>query len=978
MNFRALFMGGFLMVCGMASGINAVAAQPHLQRSGTNLVSNPDMNGNANGWSLAGAVYDSAVSRDAGTGSLKSTSVTDAVSGLDYMAVTPGNNYTLAFYLRSAVFPPVMPTAYAAYYDSNRTFTRNAFGTYMGVTELDSWQECVLLLRPQAGEAYARIKIKSPAYFPGTFWVDNFYFGQNIGFEQAPAAKTPFNGSQTKVDELGNIEICKNGVWQPFFPIAVYGADVRPDWTFYSAQGFNMNMWAGDYLCVQRARDAVSDFNPDGMMSGFDITSYILPSSANYNNLTLMQSRLNNLRSSGLMNSVVWYYWDNEAYGEWIVPLNVTNAVRAADRDAGNNLMHPIYALQGSYGIARKYSNSQVTMTDIIGSYVTPDTVSAILDETRGSLKLIALGNLEKQQNPVVVAQINHGVGNLFRPRVFNAIAHGARGIGFWRDDPQRISATPIEEEPWWNDLPNIRREIDQLLPIIRTPHWTSWSLSANNSLIDFGSRDYKGQAYVIVANDQSTAQSVTFTVSGLTSYAPTAVKDFFSHEIEAEISNSQFTVSIPAYGSKVYVLEDAPEEMLQLYLAFSESAGSSAVADWSFFANGGNVLNGAALSGGLLALDGIDDRINCGRDSSLDMGAANMTVIARIKLSTTPNPYSGIVTKGAGSSANAGYAFVYYQPAGNLLFPVCNGTSRQTLSSNGNLNLHDDAWHTVGVSLDRGAANCAAFYVDGNPVGGEALSIAGNFTNADYDALIGSWIGSHHFKGQINSVKVFRKAFTPQEMADLSNCALDQDMSHANAVDASFYGNDGSLLNGAAISSGALMLDGTDDRVNLARPSSLEINDGSVSVIARIKLGTTPNQYSGIITKGAGSSTNAGYAFVYYQPTGDLRFPVCNGTSRQTLNSNGNLNLHDDAWHTVGVSLDRGAANSATFYVDGSPVGSEALSIAGSFTNAAYDALIGSWIGSHHFKGQIDRIKIYKRTLSGTEMQNIANQWNR
>ncbi len=32
-----------------------------------------------------------------------------------------------------------------------------------------------------------------------------------------------------------------------------------------------------------------------------------------------------------------------------------------------------------------------------------------------------------------------------------------------------------VDEKAWWPDFPNLRREVDRLLPVIRQPHWTSW-----------------------------------------------------------------------------------------------------------------------------------------------------------------------------------------------------------------------------------------------------------------------------------------------------------------------------------------------------------------------------------------------------------------------------------------------------------------------------------------------------------------------
>jgi hypothetical protein len=195
-------------------------------------------------------------------------------------------------------------------------------------------------------------------------------------------------------------------------------------------------MWAGNASSIQRAKDA-------GMMSNFDISGYIVfPDDSRYNNLDQLTDTINEVKTAGLMDSLLFYYCDNEnAYDEWNVPISVTSKVRELDRDADGKLMHPIYFLQGHEGIARKYNNPNIYMSDITGTYVTFDSASDLPEINRGALGIITLENIERQRNPVVVAQINNGVGMRFRARVFTAIAHGAKGIGFWRDGDSIVNS---------------------------------------------------------------------------------------------------------------------------------------------------------------------------------------------------------------------------------------------------------------------------------------------------------------------------------------------------------------------------------------------------------------------------------------------------------------------------------------------------------------------------------------------------------
>jgi len=951
------------------------SAQPHLQRVGTNLLANPDVNGSTN-WTISSGTYDASVSRDNGTGSFKMTTVYPALGfstiQSQLIPVIPGKTYTLSFYMRSEVFPASVPNIYVAYYDSNQNYLHGTDGTRQGLSCSGAWQECSVKFRPESGDVYVKVVnllMHSMIGYNGPVWIDNFYMGEGIGFEQAPSAKNPFSGAQTKIDALGNVEIFKNGLWNPFFPIGIYTDAYRNDWGIYSVQGFNTNMWAGTYWHVQKAKNASSMFNPDGMMSGMEIGSYCISGSANYNNLTLLESRIEEIKNNNLMDYLLWYYFDNEAFSEWDVPVAVTNKVKELDVDTSNNRLHPIYALQGMEGLARKYND----LFDVCGDYVTSPEPQSYPEQYRSAWGITTLWNIEQQKSPPVIALINHGVGLKFRARVFTAIAKGAKGIAFWMDDSlERGYAIPVEDQPWWNDLPNIRNEIDQLLPIIRMPHWTSWSLSSNNNLIDFGTRDYQDKAYIIVTNEQSSTQSVTFIISGL-SYVAKGIKNFFTHEIESQIINNQFTISIPAYGSKVYILENNIEEMLILKVLCNESS-SQTIYDDSWFANDGTLTGNASIGGGTLTLDGFGDYVNCSNDSSLDLGTQDITISGRIKLDTIQSAYNGIVSKGASGPADPGYAFFYRESNGGMLtLALSDGTANFWVSSNINLNLNDNQWHIVSVSAVRNGN--AIFYVDGISVGGGSISSVANsnIVNLNKDLQIGSWLAYWDMKGQVDNVMIYKHALTQTEIIDAHGRKLEMQFnenSGQTVYDDSCFDNDGILTANAFLGGGVLSIDGAGDYVNCGNDSSLELGTQDMTITARVKLDTTQSTYSGIVSKGAGGPADTGYAFFYRESNGGmLTLSLSDGTTNFWASSNINLNLNDNQWHTVSVSVSRN--DSAVFYVDGVSVGSGTVSsfVNSDITNSNNDLQIGSWLAYWDMKGQIDNVKIYNRALTAQEI---------
>jgi len=220
------------------------------------------------------------------------------------------------------------------------------------------------------------------------------------------------------------------------------------------------------------------------------------------------------------------------------------------DVDENGRRLHPIYALQGDEGIARKYNNDLAHMTDVVGDYVGGE------DNGWGGSAggLLILDNIEGQRNPVAFAQMNRGTGISLRPRLYIAISKGARAMGFWRDYYNEPGEKPVEALAWWPDFPNIRREIDQLLPIIRQPHWTTWKIVSSSKSINYGTRDYQGEGYVIVANPTENSTTATLKIEGLP-YKVNSVIDYFTGQKAASVLHSSFKATLPGYDTAVYRL---------------------------------------------------------------------------------------------------------------------------------------------------------------------------------------------------------------------------------------------------------------------------------------------------------------------------------------------------------------------------------------------------------------------------------------
>jgi hypothetical protein len=506
-------------------------SRPHVRRRGQNLALNWNV-ATAEHWHVAGnAHYDASASRTAdGSGSFYYEDFRNAGRVASVLIpIEGGKKYTLGFFAKTANGPTLV-SASVGIHDGNRKFIRNLPGV------------------PEEAK-FVQLKIHKMANTrpDGQVWVDEVYFSEGVGLEQPPSPKRAFDGAHVRVDELGNFEIRKDGTWEPFFPLCMYSDNDR-DPSVYSEQGWNVIIWTSTASGVRRAKEAVSDFNPDGMLAGFQISQYTFPSGWAYHDLDDLREKLRAVFEAGLGESLLLYYWDNENnYGQWKVPVDVIRTIKSMDVDSSGRRLHPVYALQGNYGIARVHAARG--LVDVSGVYV-GGGVDAAGGAGSGDLDgLFVLDRLEGQISPAAFAQFNgvDGPGDM-RLRLYNSIILGAKAMGYWRDCYKGCSGEfqksvgPVDRKPWWPDFPNLRREVDKLLPLIRQPHWTSWSVRINPpDKVRAGTRDHNGEGCVILVNQTSSEQRVEVTLDGLP-YTTQEVRDYFSDKRVASVRGTSFT----------------------------------------------------------------------------------------------------------------------------------------------------------------------------------------------------------------------------------------------------------------------------------------------------------------------------------------------------------------------------------------------------------------------------------------------------
>jgi hypothetical protein len=178
---------------------------------------------------------------------------------------------------------------------------------------------------------------------------------------------------------------------------------------------------------------------------------------------------------------------------------------------------------------------------------------------------------------------------------------------------------------------------------------------------------------------------------------------------------------------------------------------------------NNGEIVGEASIEDGKLFINNTKGRLVCKDNSSLNIGTGDITIVATVVLKQQQLDRTGIVSKGASSSVQPGYSFIYRAPHKSLYFYICDG-NKKTLFRSRAVVLNDEKQHRVAISLKRGGK--AIFAIDGMACLISGNSYLGkNLDSPGVDLSIGSWVKRHYLNGSVTNVQLYKKAFSKDEL---------------------------------------------------------------------------------------------------------------------------------------------------------------------------------------------------------------------
>jgi len=222
------------------------------------------------------------------------------------------------------------------------------------------------------------------------------------------------------------------------------------------------------------------------------------------------------------------------------------------------------------------------------------------------------------------------------------------------------------------------------------------------------------------------------------------------------------------------------PSLVLNLPFDLDNSAGPGKTKDYSGFGNDGTIYGAVWVvsgNGGAYSFDGINDYIDCGSDNSLNVGYVTMETW--VKFSSLPTNYQVWGILGKREPSLPGYDMRVYNDNGiyKLYLTLLRGADGRTYPDQNAISIYNfeiNKWYHI-VGTYNGYSMIT--YVNGELSGETDFVIPTSIQNTNSNIFYVGTLGvssNKFFKGLIDSVKVYNRALSAEEIQVLYNKRTD------------------------------------------------------------------------------------------------------------------------------------------------------------------------------------------------------------
>ncbi len=391
------------------------------------------------------------------------------------------------------------------------------------------------------------------------------------------------------------------------------------------------------------------------------------------------------------------------------------------------------------------------------------------------------------------------------------------------------------------------------------------------------------------------------------------------------------------------------------------------------------------------LTFDGVDDFVDCGNPTSLQI-TGELTISFWYKCSSTSD--QSIITKDNLGQRSYGIWNNIYATGNNLQFYVFNSNSATSISSSTDFN--DGNWHHI-VCIFK-PSTYLRIYANGSLDAENTTSIPTSIDNDSADFLIGGIVSSgnplYMFQGNVDEVAVWNSDQS-SNVATIYNSGVPNDISslfpiswwrcgdgdtYPTLTDNGSGGNDGTMTNMSSDSivydvplfnTRSILFDGTDDYVDCG--TNLALLGSSTTFSSWVKM-TDATSFR-ILHKGIAGSRE--YAFGV--GTSNTLFLILYNGSTNYIGkvSTSTMTSYEGQWIHICATYD-GSTNASgiTLYINGSVFNSNSIN-GGSYTAPSGNNNGDVYIGRYNIEyadGLIDETAVFNSELSQSDVTSIYN----
>jgi len=384
-------------------------------------------------------------------------------------------------------------------------------------------------------------------------------------------------------------------------------------------------------------------------------------------------------------------------------------------------------------------------------------------------------------------------------------------------------------------------------------------------------------------------------------------------------------------------------------------------------------------LDGYAFNFDGIDDRLNCGNDSSLQITGA-MTISCWVKGASTQGA-SGVSTFDSINSPG----YIFGPNSSGLVSFILADTGSSYISVDSTQQITTTEWHhIVGVYTPSVSMK---IYIDGQLSKNETSNIPSSQYAGGNDFVIG-YRPCCKIDGQISNVAIWNTDLTGTQVSTLYNNGKPGDISSLNPV--AWYKLDNSeLFNGAewsidnskypSVYKSSLDFSGNNQYLQVPDSNDFSFGNGTTDSPFSLSAWVNPDavEFAGIVAK----YVSGIYEWLFYlTDSNELRLQLqSNNGTANSINLTTDVAIPTNTWTHVSATYNaNGLPSGIDLYINGLPQSLVTEGGSGTYqamTNTTAPLQIGTWAGSFRpINGQVSNVSIWDAELTQAQVSEIYN----